>query len=182
VWLDLRDRFPGLDRRVDVIVDRFDDIATVTAIRELAAREPGVLAVSMAPRSEAKSAVVWAILRARQADRTARPDHDQGVVDGCRALARGASCQRDGRVVRPAPRWPRDRKVERTRVRTPPDRPDARLQRTGSNRASGDDDARRLPRTTAPPAVSARSIPAVAAGVEIASVAASLRLLATADA
>jgi hypothetical protein len=60
---------------VDVIVDRRDDIATVWAIRELAAREPGVLAVSIAPRSQAEPAVVWAILRAlgkriEQLDRT----------------------------------------------------------------------------------------------------------------
>jgi hypothetical protein len=50
--------------RVDVIVDPHDDIATAMAIRELAACAPGVLAVSIAPGSQAEPAVVWAILRA----------------------------------------------------------------------------------------------------------------------
>jgi hypothetical protein len=34
---------------VEVIVDPDDDIATVTAVRELAARDPGLLAVSIVP-------------------------------------------------------------------------------------------------------------------------------------
>jgi hypothetical protein len=49
---------------VDVIVDRDNDVATVKALHALAAREPGVLAVSIAPGSNAQPAVVWAILRA----------------------------------------------------------------------------------------------------------------------
>jgi len=49
---------------VDVIVDPGDDIATARTIRELADREPGVLAVSIAPGSQAEPAVVWAMLRA----------------------------------------------------------------------------------------------------------------------
>ena len=49
---------------VDVIVDPHDDIATAMTIRELAAPEPGVLAVRIAPGSQAEPAVVWAILRA----------------------------------------------------------------------------------------------------------------------
>lgn len=49
---------------VEVIVDRDDDIATVKAIRALAAREPGVLAVSIVPGVRSESEVIWAILRA----------------------------------------------------------------------------------------------------------------------
>lgn len=49
---------------VDVIVDRDDDIATIRAIHALAAREPGVLAVHIAPGTREEPAVVWAILRA----------------------------------------------------------------------------------------------------------------------
>jgi hypothetical protein len=49
---------------VEVIVDRDDDIATVRAIRDLAAREPGVLAVSIVPGLRADAEVIWAILRA----------------------------------------------------------------------------------------------------------------------
>ena len=49
---------------VDVIVDRDDDIATVKAIRALAAREPGVLAVSIVPGVRSETEVIWAILRA----------------------------------------------------------------------------------------------------------------------
>ena len=49
---------------VDVIVDPRDDIATASTIHELAAREPGALAVRIAPGSQAEPAVVWAILRA----------------------------------------------------------------------------------------------------------------------
>jgi len=47
-----------------VIVDREDDIATVRAIRALAAREPGVLAVSIVPGVRSETEVIWAILRA----------------------------------------------------------------------------------------------------------------------
>jgi hypothetical protein len=47
-----------------VIVDPDDDIATVAAVHALAAREPGVLAVSIAPGTREEPAVVWAILRA----------------------------------------------------------------------------------------------------------------------
>jgi hypothetical protein len=108
---------------VDVIVDRHDDIATVRAIRELAAREPGVLAVSIAPGSQAEPAVVWAILR---------------------ALGK------------------RIEQLDRTKIKV--------------------HNARRLRRTTTPPTVSARSMRALAAGAEIASVAVSLRLPATPDA
>jgi hypothetical protein len=49
---------------VDVIVDREDDIATVKAIHALAAREPGVLAVSIVPGVRSETEVIWAILRA----------------------------------------------------------------------------------------------------------------------
>jgi hypothetical protein len=49
---------------VDVIVDRQDDIATVRAIHALAARAPGVLAVSIVPGLRSETEVVWAILRA----------------------------------------------------------------------------------------------------------------------
>jgi hypothetical protein len=49
---------------VDVIVDREDDIATVRAVHQLAAREPGVLPVNIAPGTRAEPALVWAILRA----------------------------------------------------------------------------------------------------------------------
>ncbi len=49
---------------VDVIVDRDDDIATAKAIRALAAREPGVLAVSIVPGVRSETEVIWAILRA----------------------------------------------------------------------------------------------------------------------
>ena len=49
---------------VDVIVDPDNDVATVKALHALAAREPGVLTVSIAPGSDAQPAVVWAILRA----------------------------------------------------------------------------------------------------------------------
>lgn len=49
---------------VDVIVDRDDDIATAKAIRALAAREPGVLAVSIVPGLRSETEVIWAILRA----------------------------------------------------------------------------------------------------------------------
>jgi hypothetical protein len=49
---------------VDVIVDPGDDVATMRAIQELAAREPAVLAVSIAPDSRSSPALVWAILRA----------------------------------------------------------------------------------------------------------------------
>jgi hypothetical protein len=49
---------------VDVIVDREDDIATVKAIRALAARDPGVLAVSIVPGVRSETEVIWAILRA----------------------------------------------------------------------------------------------------------------------
>jgi hypothetical protein len=47
-----------------VIVDRDDDVATVRGINEMAAREPGVLAVHIAPGTREEPAVVWAILRA----------------------------------------------------------------------------------------------------------------------
>jgi hypothetical protein len=49
---------------VDVILDPGDDLATIGAIRELAAREPSLLAVMIAPDSRSSPAVVWAILRA----------------------------------------------------------------------------------------------------------------------
>jgi hypothetical protein len=49
---------------VEVIVDREDDIATVKAIRALAAREPDVLAVSIGPGVRSETDVIWAILRA----------------------------------------------------------------------------------------------------------------------
>jgi len=48
---------------VGVIVDPEDDLATTRAIHELAAREPAVLAVSIAPDSRTSAAIVWAILR-----------------------------------------------------------------------------------------------------------------------
>ena len=48
----------GVSGTGDVIVDRCDDLATVRALRELAAREPGVLVVSIAPGSHAEPAVV----------------------------------------------------------------------------------------------------------------------------
>ena len=47
---------------VDVIVDPDDDIATTTAVQELAGREPGVLAISIAPDSCLSAQVVWAVL------------------------------------------------------------------------------------------------------------------------
>jgi hypothetical protein len=47
-----------------VIVDPDDDIATVTAVRELAARTPGLLVVSIVPGLRSDTEVVWAILRA----------------------------------------------------------------------------------------------------------------------
>ncbi len=49
---------------VEMIVDREDDIATVRAIRALAAREPGVLAVSIVPGVRSETEVIWEILRA----------------------------------------------------------------------------------------------------------------------
>jgi hypothetical protein len=49
---------------VEVIVDRDDDIATAKAIRALAARQPGVLAVSIVPGVRSETEVIWAILRA----------------------------------------------------------------------------------------------------------------------
>ena len=49
---------------VGVIVDPGDDVATIRAIQELAAREPAVLAVNIAPDSRSTPALVWAILRA----------------------------------------------------------------------------------------------------------------------
>jgi hypothetical protein len=49
---------------VEVIVDPDDDIATVTAVRELAARDPGLLAISIGPRLRSDTEVIWAILRA----------------------------------------------------------------------------------------------------------------------
>ena len=49
---------------VEVIVDRKDDIATVKAIHALAARKPGVLAVSIVPGVRSETEVIWAILRA----------------------------------------------------------------------------------------------------------------------
>lgn len=47
-----------------MIVDPRDDVATIRAIHDLAAREPAVLAVNIAPDSRSSPAVVWAILRA----------------------------------------------------------------------------------------------------------------------
>jgi hypothetical protein len=49
---------------VEVILDHEDDIATVKAVRALAAREPGVLAVSIVPGVRSETEVIWAILRA----------------------------------------------------------------------------------------------------------------------
>jgi hypothetical protein len=49
---------------VGVIVDPEDDLATTRAIHELAARDPAVLAISIAPDSRTSAAIVWAILRA----------------------------------------------------------------------------------------------------------------------
>lgn len=49
---------------VDVIVDRQDDIATSRAIHRLAADEPTLLAISIAPDSQSAPTVIWAILRA----------------------------------------------------------------------------------------------------------------------
>lgn len=47
-----------------MIVDRDEDIATAKAIRALAAREPGVLAVSIVRGLRSETEVIWAILRA----------------------------------------------------------------------------------------------------------------------
>jgi hypothetical protein len=49
---------------VEVIVDPDDDIATVKAVRELAARTSGLLVVSIVPGLRSDTEVVWAILRA----------------------------------------------------------------------------------------------------------------------
>lgn len=49
---------------VEVILDHEDDIATVKAVRALAAREPGVLAISIVPGVRSETEVIWAILRA----------------------------------------------------------------------------------------------------------------------
>lgn len=49
---------------VDVIIDPDNDIATVRAIHRLAAGEPTVLAVAIAPDARTPAGVVWAILRA----------------------------------------------------------------------------------------------------------------------
>ena len=60
---------------VDVIVDPGDDIATVRTIHGLAARERGILAVTIAPGTRAEPAMVWAILRAlgKRIERLHRP-------------------------------------------------------------------------------------------------------------
>ncbi len=52
------------DPWVRVVVDRDDGVDTAKAIHALAARERAVLAVTIAPKSEALPAVIWAILRA----------------------------------------------------------------------------------------------------------------------
>jgi hypothetical protein len=49
---------------IEVIVDPDDDLATATAIRTLAAREPAMIAVSIAPATHAEAPAIWAILRA----------------------------------------------------------------------------------------------------------------------
>lgn len=49
---------------VDTIVDRDDDIATVRAIHALAARNPGVLVLSIPPGIRGERELIWAILRA----------------------------------------------------------------------------------------------------------------------
>lgn len=49
---------------VEVIVDPNDDVGTTRMIHQLAVREPGVLAVSIAPGTRTFPAVIWAILRA----------------------------------------------------------------------------------------------------------------------
>ena len=54
----------GLTPPVDVIVDRQDDVATTRAIHRLAAEQPTVLALSIAPDTRAGPGVIWAILRA----------------------------------------------------------------------------------------------------------------------
>ena len=63
---------------VDVIVDRQDDVATTRAIQRLAAEQPTVLAISIAPDTRAGSGVIWAILRAlgKRLDRLDRPSPD----------------------------------------------------------------------------------------------------------
>ncbi len=49
---------------VDVIVDPDDDIATVRALRALAARQPGVLVLSIPPGIRGEPELIWATLRA----------------------------------------------------------------------------------------------------------------------
>ena len=49
---------------VSVILDPDNDVATVRAVHRLAADEPTVLAVAIAPDARTPAGVVWAILRA----------------------------------------------------------------------------------------------------------------------
>jgi hypothetical protein len=74
---------------VDVIVDPDDDIATTTAVQELADREPGVLAISIAPDTCMSAQVVWAVLRAlgKRIEKLGRPRHEVWWNDAERWLA-----------------------------------------------------------------------------------------------
>jgi len=49
--------------RVDVLVDRADDVRTTRAIHALARSEPSVLAISIAPDARMAAGVIWAVLR-----------------------------------------------------------------------------------------------------------------------
>ncbi|MGO9750990.1 MAG: hypothetical protein ACLP8S_14895 [Solirubrobacteraceae bacterium] len=48
---------------IDVVLDSEDELATTQAIHRLAAAEPGVLAVRIAPDARTTPALIWAILR-----------------------------------------------------------------------------------------------------------------------
>ena len=72
-----------------MIVDPDDDIATSTAVQQLADREPGVLAISIAPDTRMSAQVVWAVLRAlgKRIEQLDRSRHEVWWNDADRWLA-----------------------------------------------------------------------------------------------